>query len=483
MSGTRYSSVRPLDFCEHPIRVLKDGQYIHVPCGKCNGCLLHKANHWSQRVSSEIENTPFSIFFTLTYDNFYLPTLVPCSDSFGTYLLVSDHLGNVRWNGSKDVLRKDGIMINSKDFIPIQNDSRSFTVNYASKRDIQLWLKLLRLSLDKEFYEERTFRYYIISEVGPTTSRNHFHGVIFPDCKDTAEFLLDSAMYENWKMCDHLLFKQYTKYCDPGTSCYVANYSTNINNLPRVYQEKSIRPFRLSSKDPGIGFIQFNKEEVFEKVSERVIDYTRRISRVDQTFVLEYPQTYMHSLFPKCYEFSLLSFERLLWIYGRLFRQVRGYGCSDILLSRRLREELHSADYTASLACFKACEIMGCTPFHYLYLLDMYYYISGMRSLSRWYEWQESMCARPAEILKSYVNFSDYVKSKNSLSSYQLFVMRTFCEGFCIDFDTFRVSDLVLLNRRSSEEQSYSDQVADIVLRLSKQPKVNELTGNSPHII
>lgn len=484
--ASRYASAQVIDYCYSPLKVLKDGKYIFVPCGKCNGCLLHKSNTWSQRLSYEIDNNPFSIFFTLTYDNYFLPTLVPFLDPGIGVIFVSDHRLNRRWDGSKVVLRQDVIIIRGKeeDFVPIQNDSRISTVNYFSKRDVVLWFKLLRKDiLNVLGYGKDSFRYYVISEIGPTTSRCHAHGILFPKSKEVAEFLLEEAMYKNWKMCDYSLFRQYTRYCNSGTANYVSNYVTNFDQLPSIYKNSSIKPFRLSSKAPAIGYSAFDPKEVFENVSQRVITYTRSISSIDQTYILGYPKAYMLTVFPKCYRFSELSYRRLLWIYGYLYREVRGFQKPYSYISKRLRADLHASDFQATTKCYKFCLLIGCTPFHYLWLLDRYYYLTAMDSLSRWYTWQESNFSSPVLLLSSYNNLSDYVSNKSSLSSYQLNVIRSFCEQFLVDFDSLTKDDLIEIFKCNSEKLKYISQVDDICDNLVKMPKVNEFTGNSPHFI
>lgn len=479
MSGSRYASVKLLDYCFHPKKILKDGEYIFVPCGKCDGCLLHHANQWSQRVSQEIEYNPFSIFFTLTYNNHYLPTLVPFKTSFGDYMFISDHRDNVRFNGHFDVLRDDHIVMYAKSFIPISNDSRLFTINYASKKDIQLWLKLLRKDISVNLnYGKEAFRYYVISEIGPTTHRAHFHGILFPRSQEIAEYLLSTSMYSNWSMCDRFLFFQHTSYCDSGTATYVSNYTTSNSQLPSVYQDPSIKPFRLSSRSPGIGFRAFDKEEIFEKIIDRNLTFTRTISKVDQTYLLGYPTAYLSRLFPKCYRYRFLSFERLLWIYGTLYREVRGFGRPYIYVLQRLRKSLHASDFEAMIKCFQFCKDHGCPPFHYVFLLDRLWYLQSMKSLASWYQWQEDNCVFPAKLLASYNNLSDYVTKKHSLSSYQWKVIDTFCEQFGICFDDLSVDSLIF---HDASYDSYVQQVSDIVSRLDKSKKVNEFIKQNPH--
>ena len=71
--ASRYPSTKVLDYCFNPVRLNIDDSVVYVPCGKCDGCLLHKANEWSMRLGAEIEDNTLCIFFTLTYNNKYLP--------------------------------------------------------------------------------------------------------------------------------------------------------------------------------------------------------------------------------------------------------------------------------------------------------------------------------------------------------------------------------------------------------------------------
>ena len=73
--ASRFPSTKVATYCFNPVHVVDNDKDLLVPCGKCDGCLLHKANEWSMRLVNEIESNTFSIFFTLTYDNYYLPKL------------------------------------------------------------------------------------------------------------------------------------------------------------------------------------------------------------------------------------------------------------------------------------------------------------------------------------------------------------------------------------------------------------------------
>lgn len=100
-------------------------EIIYVPCGQCCFCRIHKAVEWSVRMYHEARQHADSCFLTMTYDPGHVPTL------------------------------PDG----------------RFTL--SDYRDVQLFLKRLRKSLDVKF------RYYVVGEYGEKFSRPHYHMILF----------------------------------------------------------------------------------------------------------------------------------------------------------------------------------------------------------------------------------------------------------------------------------------------------------------
>lgn len=482
--ASRYTSIKPLTKCLSPLTVFHDGSKFVVPCGKCSACLLNRANDWSMRVGAEVENNPYSIFFTLTYNNHYVPILHQISDSYGVYHYEASGF-SVRWNGKEDVVRDDDIvvLVHSKD-IPLKNYPNPYAIGYCSKRDIQLWLKLLKKDLYEKFGEYKTFRYYIISEYGPTTFRPHYHGILFPKNEETAEYLLRVSMYKNWKMCDKSLFDEYTHYCDSGCRGYVTQYLTQFSDLPKILREKPVRPFCLASKAPSIGFSCFDKNEVSEKISQSSLEYIKSIKRVDAEYILQYPKAYISRLFPKCYQYRLLSFDRLLSVYGKLWRYVFKRGYKYEVVSSFLRQNLRSADWNATLACYKFLTNYSSPyvlhPFTYVYLVDMVYYKYDMFVLKHFYEWQENHANEPIKILRSYSNVLEYKRSFFTGSVYHKFVFNEWLKGFNVDpseLDFFADENF---QQNDSEMECYRLEVEDITSQMTKLAEFNELTNNSP---
>lgn len=506
--GSRYTSIKDTFYCFRPLHLFNNGAEYLVPCGKCDGCLLHRANEWSMRLGSELDNNANSIFFTLTYYNKYLPHLFRVQDSFLKFENRYDDLyPNVRFNTKEDVFRKD---LSSEDVfivnsvlphsslpspVPAITNVRSGDyLPYLSKSDIQLYIKLLRKSIDLNFPdygENKRFRYFIIGEYGPTTYRPHYHGVIICESHEVSEYLIECGLYSNWKMCDKTLFDQYTHYCDSGARGYVTQYLTCFTNLPKVYKCKPLKPFRLCSKNGAIGANDFDKTKVFEDVFNGIIEYSKDISRLQQKSLLRYPSYLIDSIFPKCFEYRKFSFDGLLRLYSRVYRIKRQFSkyvekfglrsCYD-----RLYPKSKDVDYYASLNCDRFVSLIAGHPFNYVYALDMCYYKLAMYNLKSFYESQDSS-THPLDDLRQYINFPSLVNEYRlgAMSQRRILMFENFIAPFGLhlsDFDGDMSSDIAdLVKYRPNSD--YVNEVEDIVSGMEKMAKFNILNGQSPNLL
>lgn len=495
--ASRYPSIKVVDYCFNPIHVVDEQKDIIVPCGKCDGCLLHKANEWSMRCGMEIEDTPYSIFYTLTYSNKYLPKLYPyISNKLENEFFLSwfsDHRDNVRFNGVSDVVRRDSVILHrSYPSIDITNwDNVKYpSIPYASKRDIQLYFKLLRKDLvDNGFKPDSNggfFRYFIISEIGPSSNRPHYHGLIFCQSKEVADYLLSCGLYKSWQMCLPQRFFPYAHYCDSGASGYVTQYLTCVADLPRVFIEnKEIRPFRLASKSPAIGFVGQDKQKIFQDVERGIIKYSRPLPRLESSSLLEYPSDYLSSLFPKCYQFNSLTDRRRFLVYDCLYREVRTTGQSPFVLRKRFSSCLHSMDFQATCACFRFCEDFVDSSEYYYYLLDMYYYSKAMSHLKSFYQSQQQcdFVSYPEKIFEYYPNIEVYALDVDGFNRYRLKSLESILSPLGYDVRDILFNEEFFVNIRNGIKYSrkdYMSEVSDITSSMVKLAKFNEMTGNSP---
>ena len=498
--ASRYPTSQVLDYCFNPLRIVHNNHVSFVPCGKCDGCLLHKANEWSMRLGVEIEDCPFPIFFTLTYTNKYLPTFRFVGydkKDFNFKLFSCLHEDNLRFNGKEDVPRKEDFAFmkvpSSFNGVPATNyecDVEYFP--YSSKRDFQLYLKLLRKDLDEKFpylsKEEKTIKYFGISEYGETLLRPHIHAVFFCYSQEVSEYLLYYGLFASWQMCDKHLFQQHTHLCDSGCRGYITQYLTCNSRLPSVYHDARIKPWRLSSKNPAIGYSVFDKKKVFEDVLFGTITFNRNISRLNQRYVLRYPSSYIVGFFPKCYEYGKKTFRGLRAVYGiymlplgkKVTNERWESGIIDFgSLSKRLSDSVHTSNETAARQAKKVCDLMAWNLDTYLYALDMYYYKADMFALKFYYEWQENK-GNTLDVLRSYNNVGDYLKKfqSDTLSDYEYLVFGAFCQGFALDFEEVCNIDF---DDFSINKDDYVLEVSDILEDMVKMPKFNEKYGLSPN--
>lgn len=507
---SRFTSVRPLDYCFNPIRVVQNDEYITVPCGRCAGCLLHKSNSWEFRLEDEVLNCPFPLFITLTYYNKYLPhfSLYQCSIGASSsrhyhYTCDSGHMPmsypNLRrvYSRSKgcyyDVLREDNledIVTDTLVDMPIENlraSYRSYHFGYSSKRDIQLFKKQLKsLILDyvkrTNSVEDPTFRSFIISEYGPNTLRPHYHGILFFRSESVARQVQCDLLFKAWPMQNRSLLEEFACFTNKGVGEYVTSYITQFSALPRVIREnKSIKPFRLASKSPAIGFVAYVAKEIFENVIIGIIEYNKTISDVEQDFILRYPSLFCARIFPKCRGFRLATFERLYRIYGLLWRSFRKGESRYIATLKRLRADVPAQDYYASLICLRTCLTFGIHPHTYVYALDMYYYKVAMLNLRDWYKWQSEQmsCGNIYAVLTSYSNIYDLLHSL-SPSVYLRAALYFFSSSFGLDLSVLRSMSYLDFNVLTDEKYRYIYEVEDIVSNLDKSKKVNETLSVSP---
>lgn len=509
--ASRYPTTPVFDYCFNPIHVVDDSKDVIVPCGKCDGCRLHKANEWSMRLASEIESCPFPVFTTLTYSNKYLPKLKLFQDKydkdFNCWSWKSDHDENVRLtlkftsDGIKTVekVRDDNIVVNGNYFpIPITNYGNSH-IPYASKRDFQLYLKLIRKLIYEQFPEKtaeaKRIRYHCISEYGETLYRPHLHVIFFFYDEEVSTYFIEYLVYACWQMCDKTRITDYTQYCDGRASSYLTQYVNSVSRLPKVYREvKELRPWRLASKSFAIGYNNFSKEQVSESIIAGNYTFRKPVVSLGKSIDLRFPKGYISSVFPKSYEFGKSTYNRKLRIYGLFYaymsdkflcRQCRhcDYSSRYDCVSVRLRSYLHTSDYIASKACWKYCLEFGCVPEHYLYVLDMAYYKQAMFSLKMFYEYQQKLADKQdwLSIGRLYSNFHELCTLIAQGDDWNNFIGRLFLESLSLDvadIDTYSKYDLY---KPSLDFETYRLEVDDILKDMVKLPKFNEMTGTSPN--
>lgn len=199
-------------------RVICD--YIDIPCGQCIGCRLQRSADWACRCMLESKYHSFNYFFTLTYDDLFVPR--------SSYI-------------DKDT-------------------GELCSINTLYKKDLQNFWKRLRKRVDYKF------KYYACGEYGTKTARPHYHAIVFgleiPDLKlwkqSNSGFNLYTSEWINsiWK-------KGYVVIGDVTfESCaYVARYimKKQTGEASSVYDDYNLEPeFNCMSLKPAIGLEYFS---------------------------------------------------------------------------------------------------------------------------------------------------------------------------------------------------------------------------------
>lgn len=205
---------------------------LQIPCGKCIGCLLDKANDWATRCWAEMQNWTKGCFVTLTYDDEHLP---------------------------------DNKQLRKKDLQDFWKRLRYFEHGHDS------WYN------PKTKRDENPIRYLCCGEYGPNPKdrrktpygRPHYHALIFNwepnDLKFYKENHNGDKLYTSEKL--KKIWKNGFVIVGRATyesACYVSRY---VSKKAFKKQRKDIEPeFIETSRNGGIGLIYWleNKEKIIE---------------------------------------------------------------------------------------------------------------------------------------------------------------------------------------------------------------------------
>ena len=289
----------PFTKCINPqkIRNPHTGDWLKVPCGKCEACKNSKSSLQSMKCKLETLSHKYCMFVTLTYDNDNIPRirLLPHEpDEYGT----SDLYYAVQCNPRLS----DGVVLFdielddvAKLFLSQKFQHEDYPVLY--KRDAQLFIKRLRKHLSK--YSNEKIRYYIIGEYGPQHFRPHYHALIWFDREETFTHF-GCAISASWK------FGRVDWSLSRGNCAqYVAQYVNGSVPLPRVFTFDETEPFALHSFYLGEAVLATKSKDI---PKEEFANFTTRRIHFGNAFTeFSVWRSYESHFFPKCYRFGQLN--------------------------------------------------------------------------------------------------------------------------------------------------------------------------------
>lgn len=363
-----------LDKCSHPVRFVTAKGVNYYGCGHCLACQQKEHSKWRQRLLHHMRDPQFvSVFFTLTYDNEYLPLIRLSDSSDQNPLCEESHLAFVgssrvrfRRYRSKVVNYSTPIALDDdkfQEYLNLSSNSLVFdsfphfvlerknnniiydetlTFAIASKQDIQEFFKRLRQDISRcdsisHFNDEISF--FVCSEYGPDTFRPHYHGVIF--CRDysLANWLVSDGIFNSWGKCSRRKTSDGENIASivinkSASASYISKYILKPSNLPYILQYKEFRPFHLQSIKTPIGSTCLDEKDVEDRLAsydpedppespfkrdilfhESFIDKNTR-QQID-TFH-PFPSCFWRKIFPKFLCNNMLDDSTMLRIYRRI---------------------------------------------------------------------------------------------------------------------------------------------------------------------
>lgn len=310
--------------CYHPKKIRNSqGQWISVSCGSCPACLARMSKKASYQCSLQEQDFKYCMFVTLTYTNDNVPVArLEDYEDFGNGL-HHYRLFDVteRLQAARNII---GNFVANATVSPfyVSQIRRKFhyfsngDVPYLSRYDAQCFLKRFRKHLSNITNDK--FSYYLVGEYGPVHFRPHFHVLFFFDSEAILQNF-SKVLHKAWTL-GLVDFSQSRGKC----SSYVAQYVNSRNSVPRLYSDRSVRPFCLHSQKFAQRFYQNQKEEIYANENFRFAYLSRQVgSSVSFTFAW---RSLVAAFFPKCRGFSLLALPELTFSYTLLLKARKFYG-------------------------------------------------------------------------------------------------------------------------------------------------------------
>lgn len=232
--------------CSSPQRIYNKylDEYLVVPCRKCVSC----RNSYSRRIKdilvANVQKYPYTVAITLTYDNEHMPIMY----DLGHGKFAFNRTGEIFDFSSVSSLFYKRPTVKLEDGTIVPSNINGFGVPY--KKDIQDFLKRLRISLHRHFIKyniqaNEKLSYFVCTEYTPTSLRPHYHGTIFCESREAADFCIKNVAY-CWKNASiEFRVSEFLKSSNPS---YIAKYVSGYDDLPPLLSQQPCRTWHLASK-------------------------------------------------------------------------------------------------------------------------------------------------------------------------------------------------------------------------------------------
>lgn len=244
--------------CTCPItikKLLPTGQCFEhvVPCGNCEECRSSYQSQLACRVAQEASARGSLHFFTLTYNNAWLPvTRIEYVDSEKENLPIAFYRGSSCYDWQLADWTNNGCCL-------VQDDDFGMVCPSLRREDVKNWLKRYRSYCDRH-HISKDFAFTLFGEYGERKSRPHYHALVVGLSDSQANIL--SNMW-TFGFCQLKSIPRFNKDGSDAyvlTSVYVSKYIAKRDKLPEFvklgYAEK---PRGQSSVGFGMSGVDFSK--------------------------------------------------------------------------------------------------------------------------------------------------------------------------------------------------------------------------------
>lgn len=416
---------------------------------------------WVQRLQDEKRCWKYCFELYLDYNDDFLPSFDFGSD--GALVERQERFYNVSDDSVITSLPLDFIDELDefeKDYVLDRLNDHYTGLPHPSVRDIQLFKKRLNKYVRTFTGNYRSFRSAIAAEIGPTTFRPHYHGILYFNDSRLSD-KLSSLCRKAWSDGNgNQLGHCYTRPDRGGVCSYVASYIVRPTDLPALYSVAPFRPFFLCSRHPPIGSLLESTEEIqkiFTTASPQRLAFKVEGNVTVPTFAPLQGVT-ENRLFPKCPSFGEISdpCRRLLYSCGFGVRglisdydeflesvltricvdpvsldslpisvtQLRPSVFSDLILHITHNFETDNALrllHSQIKRIYYQAEFFGVSYYQYVNKILEYYNNKELLKLKVFYEWQSKYEYDPLDLLSAY-EFRTLPESYKNTRDYQIFV-------------------------------------------------------------
>lgn len=244
MAITNYTLLRRVTHvCLRPIKINVNGKLMFLPCRKCAACLNNRSSRLARLMQLEAQQRDVTLFLTLTYAPEHLPMMY-VSSAENVTTCARNYRPNYEY---RDCISDEIVTYSIYDKISLLQDKCELDgglIPYLSKTDLQKFFKRLKYYATKSNIQD-SYSYFACGEYGPKHFRPHYH-ILLHTSRQNLQSLINAIHYAwQYGRIDYSL--------DRGkTANYISTYTTSSSTIPRLYQNKEIRPFFVHSIHYGL---------------------------------------------------------------------------------------------------------------------------------------------------------------------------------------------------------------------------------------